>query len=322
MSKKANPAKVGAFVLIGLTILVVTVAILGSSNLFSRPVRMVTYFRSSVNGLVQGSPVKFRGVTIGQVVNISLTIHSPGEALIPVMFDIDENSFRQKDGGDTITHPRQLEQAIENGLRSTLEMESFVTGRLYVSLDMYPDSEPAEISGDGKTPEIPSRRTGLEKLLSSLQDVDVAAMGKQLNEILDKLNASLAELNIKELNAKLDQLLSSADKLISSPKIIETVDSFRTTADKATEVLGALEKEIKPIGGNLKETTDAATAALNEMKDGVSDMRRILATESPVMSELTRALEEISDAARSLRFLSDELTRDPSVLIKGKPRPE
>jgi paraquat-inducible protein B len=324
MSKQANPTKVGAFVLIGLAILVFAVGLLGASNWFSRKVRMVTYFDGSVNGLVVGSPVKFKGVTVGQVIDITLTVFAPDRALIPVVIEIDESSFHQVGDGKSIAHGIQLDRAIKNGLRASLEMESIVTGRLYVSLDMYPDAGAPTLKGEGagELPEIPTRTTGLEKLFKSLQDVDVAAIGRQLNEILDKLNNALAELNVRELNDKVSQLLESADKLVSSPKIAATVDSFKGTADKATEVLDRLEKEIPPLSEGLRETTGAATETLGEVKVAVSDLRRVLAAESPVMSELTRALGDLSDAARSLRLLSDELARDPSVILKGRYRPE
>jgi paraquat-inducible protein B len=321
MSKKANPVKVGAFVLTGLAILVVTVALLGSSRVFSRPVKVVTYFESSVNGLVPGAPVKFKGVTIGQVLDISLMIHSDDQATIPVILEIDQNSIHEEPRELAMTNPLRLKKAVDKGLRATLEMESFVTGRLYVSLDVFADAGEPTFIGDGDLPEIPTRRGGLKKLLQSLNDVDVAGIGRQLNEILSKLNTSLSELNVKALNAKLDKLLGSAEDLISSPKIVETVDSFRTTAKKAQDVLDALESEIKPVGTKLQLTADEATSALTEMRQAVSDLRQVLSVESPVMSELTRAMEEISDAARSLRLLSDGLARDPSILIKGTPRP-
>lgn len=308
--------------MVGILILIFAIGILGASSWFSKTMRMVTYFDGSVNGLVVGSPVKFKGVTVGQVVDITLMVYSSEEALIPVVLEIDENSFQSKKGVQSITEPAQLDAAIQNGLRASLEMESIVTGRLYVSLNMYQDADKPVFKGNGSLPEVPTRSTGLEKLFKSLQDVDIAAIGRQMNEILDKLNTSLAELNVRELNDKVSQLLASANELVSSPRIVETVDSFKGAADKATEVLGALEKEVGPISENLQTTTDAATEALTEMKMAVTDLRRVLAVESPVMSELTRAMEEISDAARSLRLLSDELSRDPSVILKGKLRPE
>ena len=170
MSKQANPTKVGAFILIGAGILVLTIALLGSASLFSRPVTMILYFRDSVNGLVVGSPVKYKGVSIGQVTKISLAWTKGSDALlIPVIIEIDENAIQAEgDGGLPLTNPARLRQAVDNGLRGTLETESLVTGRLYVALDVFPKAEPPTYVGGSKYPEIPTQATGLVEFIKNL----------------------------------------------------------------------------------------------------------------------------------------------------------
>ena len=44
----------------------------------------------------------------------------------------------------------------------------------------------------------------------------------------------------------------------------------------------------------------------------------IVGENSPVGSELKRALEEISAAARSIRIMADYLERHPEALLQGK----
>lgn len=320
MSKQASPAKVGAFVLIGAGILVLTIALLGSASLFSRPVPMIVYFRDSVNGLVVGSPVKYKGVSIGQVTSISLaSVPGSEELLIPVRIEIDENAF-QADGNDgpPLTNPAQLDEAVANGLRATLETESLVTGRLYVALDVFPKADPPIFLGTGDLPEIPTQATGLVEFIKNLSKIDLPGMVTQLNEILSKLNTSLGELKVKDLNDRLAKVLTTVETLLDSSKLPETVESFRQTSDKAREVFATLEKELAPIGANLNRTADAATGTLAELQRAAADLRRVLASESPTMSELQRVLEETALAARAVRELADELSRDPSVLIKGR----
>ena len=64
MSKKANPALVGGFVLGALALAVVAVMIFGSGRLFHQTERYVLYFQGSMTGLNVGSPVVFRGVEV------------------------------------------------------------------------------------------------------------------------------------------------------------------------------------------------------------------------------------------------------------------
>lgn len=320
MSKQASPAKVGAFVLIGAGILVLTIALLGSASLFSRPVPMIVYFRDSVNGLVVGSPVKYKGVAIGQVTSISLAWVKGSEALlIPVKIEIDEKAF-QAEGIDSLplTNPVRLKQAVENGLRATLETESLVTGRLYVALDVFPLADPPQYVGSDKFPEIPTQATGLVEFIKNLSKIDLPGMVSQLNEILSKLNTSLGELNVKELNDRLAHVLNTVETLLTSSRLPETAESFRLTSDKAREFIETLERDLGPLGTNLTHTANTATATLTELQRTSADLRRVLASESPTMSELHRVLEETALAARAIRALADELTRDPSVLLKGR----
>jgi paraquat-inducible protein B len=320
MSRKPSPAKIGAFVLIGAAILVLTIGLLGSARLFARPVPMILYFRDSVNGLAVGSPVKYKGVTIGQVRSISLASVKGADALlIPVVVEIDKNAFETEGGADLpITVPAGLKRAVDNGLRGSLETESLVTGRLYVSLDVIPRAGPPVYVGGSKYPEIPTQSTGLVEFIKNLSKIDLPTMVRQLNEILSKLNTSLGELKVKELNERLAKVLVSVESLIASTKWTETVDSVRQTSDKAREVLVSVEKEVTPLTSNLNQTANSARETFAELQRATADLRRVLTSESPVMSDLQRALEETALAARSLRELADELTRNPSALLKGR----
>ena len=70
MSRRANPTLVGVFV-VGVVALVIAVILLfGSGDTFAKKNYFTVYFPGSVNGLNVGSPVKFRGVTMGAVTDI------------------------------------------------------------------------------------------------------------------------------------------------------------------------------------------------------------------------------------------------------------
>ena len=58
------------------------------------------------------------------------------------------------------------------------------------------------------------------------------------------------------------------------------------------------------------------------MKEGEGTLvsaRAVIDPGSPISSELTKSLREISVAARALRLLADYLERNPRALIFGKP---
>src|SRR5689334_10123462 len=72
MSAPTNHWKLGLFVVVGFIIMLSTVAWLGARSLRKETSRYVSYFDESVQGLEIGSPIKFRGVTIGSVAKIAI----------------------------------------------------------------------------------------------------------------------------------------------------------------------------------------------------------------------------------------------------------
>ena len=67
MSQKARFFKIGIFTFAAIGILVFAIVIFGAGAMFKEVILLETYFNESVQGLDIGSPVKFRGVSVGQV---------------------------------------------------------------------------------------------------------------------------------------------------------------------------------------------------------------------------------------------------------------
>jgi phospholipid/cholesterol/gamma-HCH transport system substrate-binding protein/paraquat-inducible protein B len=71
--KNLSYFKVGIFVITASVIAIIGVILLGVGSVFQKNFLVETYIDESVQGLDVGSPVKFRGVPIGKVEEISLT---------------------------------------------------------------------------------------------------------------------------------------------------------------------------------------------------------------------------------------------------------
>jgi phospholipid/cholesterol/gamma-HCH transport system substrate-binding protein len=72
MAASTNHWKLGLFVVVGFALTLCTIAVLGARSMRKEVVRYVSYFDESVQGLEVGSPIKFRGVTIGTVGKIEI----------------------------------------------------------------------------------------------------------------------------------------------------------------------------------------------------------------------------------------------------------
>jgi phospholipid/cholesterol/gamma-HCH transport system substrate-binding protein len=71
--EKLSYFKIGVFVISAIVIGVIGVVVLGAGAIFQKRSLIETYIDESVQGLDVGSPVKFRGVPVGRVEQISLT---------------------------------------------------------------------------------------------------------------------------------------------------------------------------------------------------------------------------------------------------------
>ena len=100
MSARANPAVVGGFVVGALVLLVAAVLLFGSGAVLRERVPVVAFFSGNVRGLQEGSPVEFRGVRVGTVTELRLTLDVDSmDVLIPVYMELDPRSLTLA-GGD------------------------------------------------------------------------------------------------------------------------------------------------------------------------------------------------------------------------------
>ena len=68
---EANKFKLGAFLLIAITLLIVGFLSAGIMQIFAPKYRAMTVLNTSVEGLAVGSPVKYLGMPVGKITGIA-----------------------------------------------------------------------------------------------------------------------------------------------------------------------------------------------------------------------------------------------------------
>jgi len=314
MSRRVSPTLIGAFVLGAVLLSVAAVVLFGSGRYFRRTYRFVMYFGSSVNGLRVGAPVKFRGVEVGSVTDIRLPLERDMEVgRIPVLIEIDPAKLTSRGATETVlTDPKVFNALIAHGLRAQLQLESFVTGVLFVSLDLFPGT-PVTLarppgSHDYRYQEIPTQPASLEKARGAL----------------DQVLAKLAETDFKGLVDSARQAMSGVNQLVNSPDLKRTVGSLDEVthrlgeaATNVSHLAARLDTNAASLSGDLRQTTVEARAVIKQAGDAIQ-RTEVTINDSPTFYELDRTLQEVSAAARSLRLLTGYLERNPKALIFGK----
>jgi paraquat-inducible protein B len=291
MSKRANPTLVGAFVVGAAVLAVAAVGVLGSGRFFRQVYPAVLFFQGDVNGLRVGAPVKFKGIQVGEVTSIMLRLEDGGVSgadtptqVIPVFISLDQANIVAR-GSAVRPDRKRIAEFVERGLRGQLRTESFVTGVLYVELEMYPGT-PAEFRGgpDVPDPEIPTLPTAM------------AEVQTKAGAFLEKLD----KVDVEGLVNSFKAAAQSVDRLVSSPGLKATLDSLPTTVNKVDAAADQLDRTLVSVEGT---------------SDGV---HALLQPGSPVAYQLGQTLDEIAQAAAAFNRLAAELERNPSMLVRGK----
>jgi paraquat-inducible protein B len=300
--KKASPTLIGAFVL-GAAILAAGGAILfGSGRFFEKTTRVIFYFEGSVNGLSIGAPLKFKGVPIGQVVEIRL-LFDEGEntAAIPVVAEIDDGLVSNKLGSEIEMNRQEIERLVSRGLRATLESQSLVTGLLYVSLDLQPDSGAHLFPHTDRYPQIPTLPSTLE----------------QFSETVSEVMHQLREVNFQKLMQGVTDTVAGIDKIVNSPQVAQTIEELDSTMKAVRSVVEKLDSSIGPLTKDVEQTAQEATRVLDTLRQTIEEARELIEPDAPLAYQLEQTIKDVGAAARALQQVAQMIDEQPTVLLYG-----
>jgi paraquat-inducible protein B len=325
MSKKANPTAIGLFFVVGLALGVGALLLFSSRSLFHPQQKDILYFEASLKGLNPGAPVKFRGVTIGSVVEILIRHNqASNDFSMPVIIAIDKKLAQSKsDQLLQVGDRSRLDHLIQQGFRGRLDAESLVTGVLYVDLGIVPYAPPPIFHQlKPEYHEIPTVPTDIQQLLANLAHFDARGISEKLNGLLTRLDAALGQLNIAEINTGVTNLLGAANHLVTTPDLTNSLAGLRQTLDQAEALLKRIDGRVDPLADSVTNTLYDAQKTLAGLRVGVRNVADLLGPDSAIRPDLIQALEELSNASRAVADLAEFLKRNPNALLTGKKRPK
>ncbi|MFZ7125613.1 MAG: intermembrane transport protein PqiB [Desulfobacterales bacterium] len=263
-----------------------------STPRYSRKSYFVMYFEESVRGLSVGAPVEFRGIRLGEVVDIRLEIDPEKKApRIPVLVEIEPDRISMDHDLD-LEQTRFRDRLVRMGLRAQMRTGSLLTGQQFIYLDFFPDAAPTMANSNGPYPEIPTVPTPIGSLTASVSS---------LLERIDKLP-------MDEIAEKLRSAADGVDRLVNSGDLQKAVNSLEVTLAAVQNLVRNMDEQVGPEVGR----------TLLQIRQTLAGMERLMQPESPLQQEFARAAGEMAEAARTVRNLADFLERHPEALIQGK----
>lgn len=233
--------------------------------------RYLLYFDESVRGLHVGAPVEFRGMEVGRVADIKLSMDTRKQTVrIPVVIEIEPERFELTGGeGD---HADTIEAMVAMGLRAQLKTGSLITGQSYVDLDLHPDRGPAGLVAGGRYPELPTLPSPLEGLMASAQRImnklervplsDVATeMRTTMAEIrytLGKMRTTMDDMDDMDILPKTSQALTHANNALAEIESTLAPDSMvRTDLQRLLREMGDTARSLRVLADYLERQPDA-----------------------------------------------------------------
>jgi paraquat-inducible protein B len=194
-----------------------------------------------------------------------------------------------------------LTRLIHLGYRARLQQSPPLLGDQSIALVRTAGASPAQLLTDGGIPRFPSAPGS-----SNLDDVTAKA-----DIFLNKLDA----VPLEEIGANLKRITGNLDRLLSSPELNDSLTHLHSTLTSIDKLLHDVQPQIGPLIGKLN---DAAA----ELSGTATALRQVAESGGPNEgASLPEAIRQITEAARSIKTLTDYLDRHPEALIRGK-RPE
>ncbi|MCX8906235.1 MlaD family protein [Vibrio parahaemolyticus] len=312
MDDSKSSYKLGLFVVSALVSLFVVLFILGGRSLFEPKIIVETYFDESVSGLEVGAPVRFRGITAGEVVSIELS-DALYEAAVPRENRKSYVVVRSEITGAKRTIEewnRSIEISIERGLRATTQLAG-ITGQQYLSFDYTSMDEGLSFNWKPNYPYVPSTKSsagkivsGIQSLIARLDEADINTLVANINMLIETLNQSISALDADALNAQLLALL------INSNQMVKSVDGVISDPE-VKEIVSSLAQISKSLNSSLKDKGD-----INKL---IKDLDRAVVRLDVIMadnqSDINYVIKDLRVTVENLKSFSETLKNQPSSII-------
>jgi phospholipid/cholesterol/gamma-HCH transport system substrate-binding protein len=344
--EKFSYFKIGIFVISAVVIGIIGVVVLGVGTIFQKKSIVETYIDESVQGLDVGSPVKFRGVPVGRVEQISLTSaeYSTKREYVVVRMSISSNMFQFQ-----VNDPKseQLKEALDRGFRIRIAPQG-LTGVAYLEAD-YLDPErnpPLEIDWQPYYPYIPSTRSritqlseAVERILRNFSDIDIAQLSQTIDKSLVAMTKLAENANLEKIGGQANALLNELretnrqiNALVSNPELKTAIADASASAGRARQIIERAEKPVNQMLTDLPQATESLSRLVKRLDSVATDlpetsgqlrqtiqrMNRLIANQQ---RDIEKTMDNLRAVSENMKEITDNSKKYPSQVLFGAPPP-
>ncbi len=292
METKVNYTIVGIFVLVFSMALIAGVIWLGAGAEYRKSYNdYLVYMNESVAGLNLNAPVRYRGVSIGRVKEISIAPDK--QESVRLLLEIESGI------------------AIRENTVATLRSQG-LTGIASIELSGGDAQSPIlEAKNGEKYPVIRSAPSLMTRL-----DTAITPILTSLNESIGRLNDTLNEKNRADLSRILSDLAKLSDVLARRSN---EIDSGVTDASKMLANGEKASQSLPQLIQRLGRTADEFEKMAKEASQSSAAARNTMAHVDDTIPEFRSLMLQLNDLSASLKRVSAEIERNPAILVYGRP---
>lgn len=248
-------------------------------------------FSHSVRGLSEGAPVEFRGIKVGEVVDVQLHTVDKDPDGLHVYISVEPQRLDASSEPSREEFDALLESLVAEGLRAKIKTANLLTGSRMIDLGFPVGPTRGQFIRSAQYTQIPT--------------VDDAAVDleQQLSALAEKIN----QIPLDKIGTDLSQSLTSLNNLLA-------VFDERGTAAKLDQTLG----NVSLASEQLETTMEDAQVLMRDMAVALKSVDAMLSPDSPTQYELRTMLQALQTAAETMGRLGDKLNQKPNALIFGE----
>nr|WP_255722040.1 MlaD family protein [Ectothiorhodospira lacustris] len=307
---------------------VVILLALGVGALLRPKLMMETYFDGSIQGLEVGAPIKLRGVTIGEVSQISFT-YAHYQKDLPVVRRAQYVMVRGWLRPDLLSASMgdvndELARFVDRGLRVRMTSQG-VTGINFLELDFF-DADtftPVEIDWTPEYLYIPSAPSTMTQFLQYADNIMRRVDRMDVESILYNIERFTINLNeiVEGVDAKrlMSELAGSLEQIHDILKRVQGLADSPQLA-KIPEDLGATAQNLRRLSESpeIRRSLEGLTRSLEQLQGTVGRTDDLIAGHE---QDIAASLDNLRTMTDNLRDLTEDLRRHPGAILNRPPEP-
>jgi paraquat-inducible protein B len=226
--------------------------------------KFLMVFRETTRGLQRGAPVDFRGVVIGEVVDVSLDVDAESHTVVtPVEVNLYPERLRWRSRPPRRNEADRralIDDLVAHGLRAQLNIGNLLTGQRFIALDFFPNPKTAKVDWTATPAVLPTTAGGLQEIQTTLSAVadkleklPLQEIGADLRKTLATINTVLQRIDTEVTPEARDTLAQARKALGSADRALAADQPLQQDAREAMREVGRAAQSLRVLADYLEQ---------------------------------------------------------------------